>query len=137
MHGELCILSPQSWRSVPKDNPHAGISLQVQSMLPDQRPLLKLEGKNYDRWMVEKLAKVSERHCPRLCSNAEHKAGNRHGAGSADHSDSWPEREPPGRRIWGEDPVLITTKWYSLAAAGLESLIYEKRGEEKEEEGKA
>ncbi len=32
----------------------------------------------------------------------------------------------------------MTTKGYnSLAAAGLEFLIYEKRGEEKEEEGKA
>jgi hypothetical protein len=32
----------------------------------------------------------------------------------------------------GEDPVHYTPKGYSLAAAGLEALIYEKRGEEKE-----
>lgn len=34
--------------------------------------------------------------------------------------------------IWGEDPVHYTSKGYSLAAAGLESLVYEKRSEEKE-----
>ncbi len=38
--------------------------------------------------------------------------------------------------IWGEDPVHYTQKGYSLAAAGLESLIYEKKSEEKEEEGR-
>jgi hypothetical protein len=37
----------------------------------------------------------------------------------------------------GEDPVHYTPKGYSLAAAGLEALIYEKRGEEKEAEEKA
>jgi hypothetical protein len=36
--------------------------------------------------------------------------------------------------IWGEDPVHLTSKGYSMTAAGLELLIYEKRGEEKEEE---
>jgi hypothetical protein len=36
--------------------------------------------------------------------------------------------------IWGDDPVHLTPKGYSLAAAGLESLIYEKRAEEKEDE---
>ncbi len=36
--------------------------------------------------------------------------------------------------VWGEDPVHLTPKGYSLAAAGLETLIYEKRAEEKEEE---
>ncbi len=36
--------------------------------------------------------------------------------------------------IWGEDPVHYTAKGYSLAAAGLETLVYEKRGEEKEAE---
>jgi hypothetical protein len=35
--------------------------------------------------------------------------------------------------IWGEDPVHYTPKGYSLAAAGLESLVYEKKAEEKEE----
>ncbi len=35
------------------------------------------------------------------------------------------------------DPVHYTPKGYSLAAAGLEALIYEKRGEEKEAEEKA
>jgi hypothetical protein len=34
--------------------------------------------------------------------------------------------------IWGEDPVHLTSKGYSLVAAGIESLIYEKRNEEKE-----
>ncbi len=36
--------------------------------------------------------------------------------------------------IWVEDPVHLTSKGYSMAAAGLELLIYEKRGEEKEAE---
>jgi hypothetical protein len=36
--------------------------------------------------------------------------------------------------IWGEDPVHYRAKGYSLAAAGLETLVYEKRGEEKETE---
>jgi hypothetical protein len=35
-----------------------------------------------------------------------------------------------------EDPVHYTKKGYSLAEAGLESLIYEKKSEEKEEEAK-
>ncbi len=35
--------------------------------------------------------------------------------------------------VWGDDPVHFTPKGYSLAAAGLESLIYEKRAEEKED----
>jgi hypothetical protein len=38
--------------------------------------------------------------------------------------------------IWGEDPVHLTSKGYSLVAAGIESLIYEKRNEEKEAEEK-
>ncbi len=38
--------------------------------------------------------------------------------------------------IWGEDPVHLTSKGYSLVAAGIESLIYEKRSEEKEAEEK-
>jgi hypothetical protein len=37
----------------------------------------------------------------------------------------------------GEDPVHFTSKGYSLAAAGLEALIYEKRGEEKDAEERA
>ncbi len=36
--------------------------------------------------------------------------------------------------VWGEDPVHMTPKGYSLAATGLEHLIYEKRAEEKEDE---
>jgi hypothetical protein len=39
--------------------------------------------------------------------------------------------------LQGGDPVQYTPKGYSLAAAGLEALIYEKRGEEKEAEEKA
>jgi hypothetical protein len=39
--------------------------------------------------------------------------------------------------LQGGDPVHYTPKGYSLAAAGLEALIYEKRGEEKEAEEKA
>jgi hypothetical protein len=38
--------------------------------------------------------------------------------------------------VWGEDPVHLTSKGYRMAAAGPESLIYEKRGEEKEAEEK-
>ncbi len=36
--------------------------------------------------------------------------------------------------IWGEDPVHYTAKGYSLAAAGLDSLLYENMGEKKEAE---
>jgi hypothetical protein len=36
--------------------------------------------------------------------------------------------------VWGDDPVHLTPKGYSLAAAGLESLIYEKRSEERDDE---
>jgi hypothetical protein len=38
--------------------------------------------------------------------------------------------------VWGEDPVHLTAKGYSMAAAGLESLIYEKREEERDAEEK-
>jgi hypothetical protein len=38
--------------------------------------------------------------------------------------------------IWGDDPVHLTSKGYGMVAAGLESLIYEKRGEEREAEKK-
>jgi hypothetical protein len=39
--------------------------------------------------------------------------------------------------IWGrQDPVHLTTKGYSMVAAGLESLIYEERGDEREAEEK-
>jgi hypothetical protein len=38
--------------------------------------------------------------------------------------------------IWGDDPVHLTTKGHGMVAAGLESLIYEKRGEEREAEEK-
>jgi hypothetical protein len=38
--------------------------------------------------------------------------------------------------IWGENLVHLTSKGYSLVAAGIESLIYEKRSEEKEAEEK-
>jgi hypothetical protein len=38
--------------------------------------------------------------------------------------------------IWGEDPVHLTSKGYSLVAAGIESLTYEKGNEEKEAEEK-
>ncbi len=36
--------------------------------------------------------------------------------------------------IWGDDHFHFTPKGYSLASAGLESLIYEKRAEQKEDE---
>jgi hypothetical protein len=39
--------------------------------------------------------------------------------------------------IWREDPVHMTRKGYKLAAAGIESLLYEKRSEEKEAEEKS
>ena len=39
--------------------------------------------------------------------------------------------------IWGDDPVHMTRKGYKLAAAGIESLVYEKRSEEKEAEEKS
>jgi hypothetical protein len=38
--------------------------------------------------------------------------------------------------VWGDDPVHLTSKGYGMVAAGLESLIYEKRGEEREAEEK-
>jgi hypothetical protein len=39
--------------------------------------------------------------------------------------------------IWGEDPVHMTRTGYKLAAAGIESLVYEKKSEEKEAEEKS
>ncbi len=41
-----------------------------------------------------------------------------------------------GEEIWGEDPVHYTQKGYSLAAEGLESIVYEKKAEEKEDESR-
>jgi hypothetical protein len=38
--------------------------------------------------------------------------------------------------IGGDIPVHFTPKEYSLAAAGLKSIIYEKRAEEKEDEAR-
>jgi hypothetical protein len=38
--------------------------------------------------------------------------------------------------VWGDDPVHLTSKGYGMVATGLESLIYEKRGEEREAEEK-
>jgi hypothetical protein len=37
------------------------------------------------------------------------------------------------QEIWGEDPVHYMQEGYSMAAAGLESLIYEKKAEEQED----
>jgi hypothetical protein len=95
----------------------------------------KLSERNYGKWMEEKLSELKNtvrdyvrmRNIKRamvmeLCQLIKPPAGQ---------SEYLHEEE-----IWGEDPVHMTRKGYKLAAAGIESLVYEKRSEEKEAEEK-
>jgi hypothetical protein len=136
---------------------------EVKSMVSMSHPLLRAEGKcrkmiltpsgryrynpccntrghcinmkdsNYCRWMEEKLAEVrgiaKDYVRMRNIKRAPVMEFSQLITPSAGQSSYLHEEE-----IWGEDPVHYTAKGYSLAAAGLESLVYEKRGEEKEVE---
>jgi hypothetical protein len=94
-----------------------------------------LTDRNYGRWMEEKLTELRGvvRDYVRM-RNIKRATVMKMGqllTPSAGQSGYLHEEE-----IWGEDPVRLTTKGYSTVAAGLESLIYEKRGEEREAEEK-
>jgi hypothetical protein len=94
-----------------------------------------LRERNYIRWMEEKLSELrgTVRDYVRM-RNIKRAAVIEMGqlmTPSAGQSEYLQEEE-----IWGEDPVHLTSKGYSLVAAGIESLIYEKRNEEKEAEEK-
>ncbi len=91
--------------------------------------------RNYVRWMEEKLTELrgTVRDYVRM-RNIKRASVIEMGqllTPSAGQSSYLQEEE-----IWGEDPVHLMSKGYSIVAAGLESLIYEKRGEEKEAEEK-
>ncbi len=108
-----------------KYNPCCGLSGHVSN----------LRERNYVRWMEEKLTELrgTVRDYVRMC-NTKRATVIEMGqllTPSAGQSSYLQEEE-----IWGEDPVHLTSKGYSIVAAGLESLIYEKRGEEKEAEEK-
>jgi hypothetical protein len=94
-----------------------------------------MKERNYGRWMEEKMAEVRgiARDYVRM-RNIKRASVLEFGkliAPSAGQSDYLQEEE-----IWGEDPVHYTQKGYKMAAAGLESLVYEKKSEEKDEEAK-
>ncbi len=94
-----------------------------------------MKERNYGRWMEEKMAEVRGivRDYVRM-RNIKRASVLEFGkliAPSTGQSEYLQEEE-----IWGEDPVQYTQKGYKMAAAGLESLIYEKKSEEKEEEAK-
>ncbi len=91
--------------------------------------------RNYVRWMVEKLTELkgTVRDYVRM-RNIKRATVIEMGqllTPTAGQSGYLHEEE-----VWGEDPVHLTAKGYSMAAAGLESLIYEKRGEERDAEEK-
>ncbi len=94
-----------------------------------------MKERNYGRWMEEKMAEVRGivRDYVRMrnIKRASVLAFGKLIAPSAGQSDYLQEEE-----IWGEDPVHYTQKGYKMAAAGLESLVYEKKIEEKDEEAK-
>jgi hypothetical protein len=90
-----------------------------------------MKDSNYGRWMEEKMAEMRGivRDYVRM-RNIKRATVMEFGqliTPAAGQSSYLHEEE-----IWGEDPVHYTSKGYSLAAAGLESLVYEKRSEEKE-----
>jgi hypothetical protein len=90
-----------------------------------------LRDRNYGRWMEEKLTELRGivRNYVRM-RNIKRVTVIELGqllTPSAGQSSYLHEEE-----IWVEDPVHLTTKEYGMVAAGLESLIYEKRGEERE-----
>jgi hypothetical protein len=88
--------------------------------------------KNYERWMDEKLAEVrgiirDYVRMPNIKRVTVIELGQL--ITPSPGLSSYLQDE----EVWGEDPVHLTPKGYSLAAAGLESLIYEKRSEERED----
>jgi hypothetical protein len=94
-----------------------------------------LKERNYGKWMEEKLSELRStvRDYVRM-RNIKRATIMELGqliTPSAGQSEYLHEEE-----IWGEDPVHMTRKGYKLAAPGIESLIYEKRSEEKEAEEK-
>jgi hypothetical protein len=89
-----------------------------------------IRDRNYGRWMEEKLTELRG-----VVRNYVHMRNIKRATviemgqlltPSAGQSDYLHEEE-----IWGDDPVHLTTKGYGMVAAELESLIYEKRGEER------
>jgi hypothetical protein len=119
---------PESWRSMPQSDPHSSRNLvQVQSVLQRDWP----RQRNYVRLTEEKLTEMrgTVRGYVRM-RNIKRASVIEMGqllTPNAGQSSYLHEEE-----IWGKDPVHLTSKGYSMTAAGLESLIYEKRGEEKE-----
>jgi hypothetical protein len=94
-----------------------------------------MKERNYGRWMEEKMSELKGivRDYVRM-RNIKRSTVMEFGkliTPSPGQSEYLQEEE-----IWGEDPVHYTQKGYSLAAAGLESLVYEKKAEEREEESK-
>jgi hypothetical protein len=90
-----------------------------------------MKDSNYGRWMEEKIAEMRGivRDYVRM-RNIKRATVMEFGqliTPAAGQSSYLHEEE-----IWGEDPVHYTSKGYSLAASGLESLVYEKRSEERE-----
>jgi hypothetical protein len=91
-----------------------------------------MKERNYGRWMEDKMAEVKGivRDYVRM-RNIKRATVMEFGkliVPSAGQSEYLQEEE-----MWGEDPVHYTQKGYSLAAAGLESLISEKKSEAREE----
>jgi hypothetical protein len=95
-----------------------------------------LKERNYGKWMEEKLSELKStvRDYVRM-RNIKRATVMELGQlikTPAGQSEYLHEEE-----IWGDDPVHMTRTGYKLAAAGIESLVYEKRGEEKEAEEKS
>jgi hypothetical protein len=95
-----------------------------------------LNERNYGKWMEEKLSELRStiRDYVRM-QNIKRATVMELGqliTPPAGQSEYLHEEE-----IWGEDPVHMTRKGCKLAAAGIESLIYKKRSEEKEAEEKS
>jgi hypothetical protein len=92
-----------------------------------------MKERNYGRWMEDKMAElkgiVRDYVRMRNIKRATVMEFEKLITPSPGQSEYLQEEE-----IWGEDPVHYTPEGYSMAAAGLESLIYEKKAEEKEDE---
>jgi hypothetical protein len=95
-----------------------------------------LNERNYGKWMEEKLSELKSTVCDYVrMRNIKRAFVMELGqliTPPAGQSEYLHEEE-----IWGDDPVYMTRKGYKLAAAGIESLVYEKRSEEKEAEEKS
>ncbi len=92
-----------------------------------------MKDSNYGRWMEEKMAEmrgiVRDYVRMRKIKRATVMEFGQLITPAAGQSSYLHEEE-----IWGEDPIHYTSKVYRLAAAGLESLVYQKRSEEREAE---